>query len=1352
LDEDDAVYDIVDEDKYAEIVEERRKTGVTDFVVDDGNKVLYNFHLKLFSFISFVDGAGYYDDGEEVLGIADEGAKKHKLDDLSKAADHKMNKKARILAEASSAQRNSILKHVQTGVMSHAQRPSQQKSAPALLDIDSLLKQGGAPKPGFGGGMKTTFIRPPLAPGFKSSFPSFIPAPQQQPMEEEDREYEQDYSFEPSEPSNDSPTNADVKENSISENNEQQQSSEIAVKDEPKKISLMSGGRKLKSSVPVNQVTPKIEGATDFKPVKDVKSADLPSFNVAQSQSASQDSGSEFSADTSGSTKVDPSFYVKENAETKEKYLNMYWLDATEIHGDVYLIGKVLLENPSGPKKYTSCCVQVNNCERNLFVLPRVIDGEPAAFPKVYEETKRIMKKIGCDVFKCKPVKRKYAFEHSDVPREETTYLKVKYPAKKGNLPLELCSNGDTYSHIFGMSSSALELFLLKRHLMGPCWIKIKNPTEVKENKSWCKVEMQCDNPKDITRSNEGFATPPVTTLTLSMKTAVNPMTHLHEIITLSGIFHTQVNLEADTDINTKVMKRFTFIRPLGVTCGNYYPAMFPHDLKMEMKQNAQNYNEIALQEFPNERALLSMFFVKILQEDPDIFVAHNLLGFEMDVLLSRTTTLKLPNWSLLGRLRKAKPPKSVNERDSFCGRIMCDTYKAAKEFLRETSYSLTNLAGTQLKITDRQEIDPIDVPKYFSVSKDVCSLAVHTFRDSWLIFLLMLKLQVIPLTKQLTTLSGNLWAKTMKGARAERIEYLLLHEFHAQKYVLPEKKLSEFAQKKVQGKNANHHQHDDGEDEEVEGLTGKVGGMSRKRAKAAYAGGLVLEPKKGLYDTFILLLDFNSLYPSIIQEYNLCFTTMDWSRYMNDQQNNNNGKKAIEKKVKTEDESDAEESEPEADGNDHAPGNTNNGIPPLPESGKDQGILPRVIKTLVDRRREVKNLIKKEKDSIKKQELDIRQKALKLTANSMYGCLGFSFSRFYARPIAALVTAKGREALQRTVDIASNQLGLDVIYGDTDSVMINTNLTDLQAVKKLGYEVKSKVNESYKSLELDLDGIFRSMLLLKKKKYAALVVQENPDGTFTCEKEMKGLDLVRRDWCPLSKEAGKYTVDQILSGKPCEEIVLSIHDYLSELAGNIRQKTMPLEKFVITKGLNKNPKDYPDCSGQAHLQVALAMLKANKPVNIGDHIPYVICLEGTEGATAPQRAIHPDELIRDPEKHNIDFEWYISNQLLPPISRLCEPIQGTSALILSEKLGLDTSKYANTRGNGNDDLMDDSWGFTPRCQMDDNERFKGCVPLSGVCGSCKASIEVHSLLSASVESNKILACSKCHEKYLGRG
>ena len=142
----------------------------------------------------------------------------------------------------------------------------------------------------------------------------------------------------------------------------------------------------------------------------------------------------------------------------------------------------------------------------------------------------------------------------------------------------------------------------------------------------------------------------------------------------------------------------------------------------------------------------------------------------------------------------------------------------------------------------------------------------------------------------------------------------------------------------------------------------------------------------------------------------------------------------------------------------------------PIPDAGIDQGVLPRVIKTLVERRAAVKRMIKSERDVVKREQLDIRQKALKLTANSMYGCLGFAQSRFFAMPIAALVTAKGRETLQRTVEVAQNQLSLDVIYGDTDSIMINTGVVSRD-------EFEGAPADARQSLEQDKENI-RQVLL----------------------------------------------------------------------------------------------------------------------------------------------------------------------------------------------------------------------------------------------------------------------------------
>ena len=104
---------------------------------------------------------------------------------------------------------------------------------------------------------------------------------------------------------------------------------------------------------------------------------------------------------------------------------------------------------------------------------------------------------------------------------------------------------------------------------------------------------------------------------------------------------------------------------------------------------------------------------------------------------------------------------------------------------------------------------------------------------------------------------------RTIGGARAERNEYILLHEFHKGKYICPDK-VSSWEKKAAAAARANDPDNDEPDN-------AKKGGKKDK-----YKGGLVFEPKRGLWDKFILVMDFNSLYPSIIQEYNIDFTTVE--------------------------------------------------------------------------------------------------------------------------------------------------------------------------------------------------------------------------------------------------------------------------------------------------------------------------------------------------------------------------------------------------------------------------------------------------------------------------------------------
>lgn len=100
----------------------------------------------------------------------------------------------------------------------------------------------------------------------------------------------------------------------------------------------------------------------------------------------------------------------------------------------------------------------------------------------------------------------------------------------------------------------------------------------------------------------------------------------------------------------------------------------------------------------------------------------------------------------------------------------------------------------------------------------------------------------------------------------------------------------------------------------------------------------------------------------------------------------------------------------------------------------------------------------------------------------------------------------------------AADHVSFQVIYGDTDSIFINTNETDYAAAIKIGDSFKKTINDKYKKLEIDTDAVFERMLLLNKKKYAARKVEA--DGPTIVE--IKGLDMKRREYCELSKNASQ--------------------------------------------------------------------------------------------------------------------------------------------------------------------------------------------------------------------------------------
>jgi DNA polymerase elongation subunit (family B) len=153
----------------------------------------------------------------------------------------------------------------------------------------------------------------------------------------------------------------------------------------------------------------------------------------------------------------------------------------------------------------------------------------------------------------------------------------------------------------------------------------------------------------------------------------------MKKIVAVAAAVHKNVNLDMATEEQPKNMSWSVAVRALGSSAGDHYPARLPHDLKQTLNASKMN----GVMPFPNERAMISWLLTRIGAVDPDIINAHNLYGFDMDVLLTRAVELKIGVWSKIGRLRRFKAPQMKSKAGNFreglianaaIGRILTDT------------------------------------------------------------------------------------------------------------------------------------------------------------------------------------------------------------------------------------------------------------------------------------------------------------------------------------------------------------------------------------------------------------------------------------------------------------------------------------------------------------------------------------------------------------------------------------------------------------------------------------------------------------------------------------------------------
>ncbi|MBI4015338.1 MAG: hypothetical protein HY362_01310 [Candidatus Aenigmarchaeota archaeon] len=649
---------------------------------------------------------------------------------------------------------------------------------------------------------------------------------------------------------------------------------------------------------------------------------------------------------------------------------------------------------------------------------------------------------------------------------------------------------------------------------------------------------------------------------------------------------------------------------------------------------------------FVSEEEMMKRFLEILEDYDPDVVTGYNINNFDLPYIITRLEKLNIRKD--LGRADKPVMLKKMQMgyTASVLGRVIVDTYEIIKKdvYLHLKRYDLGTVARSLLKM-EKIDIGGIkEITRYWKGDpKAMGPLIQYANVDAELAMRLLIDKGILDKFFEISKLSG-LTLQDSLGGQSQRLECRLLHEFRDRDFVMPSKTSGP----------------------ELEAL-------KEKREKYGLKGALVLEPVVGLHtDGSILVLDFTSLYPSIIRKFNICPTTMLVS---GDEKCNVSptGTKFV-----------------------------------LPEVR--QGILPKIVHDLISTRAAVRKQYRAETDPEKKRILDAKQFALKVLANSLYGYTGYLKARLYVMDIANTITGYGRDTIVNTTKLIEQTYSTKVIYSDTDSVFVKTGITNLEKAQEKGEEMSRFVTEKLNGLELKFEKIFKSFLILTKKRYAGWYFEKQGNDWKT-KVDMKGIETVRRDWCELTSESMEKTIDILLK----EQDIKKAAHFIRGIIQDLNDGKIPLEKLTIVKGVSKSLSSYDGIQPHVELAKKIMMRDPTRGSLVGERLGFVI-IKGNQMLS--KRAEEPSFV----KEHNleIDSQYYLENQLLPPLQRIFEAcgvektelIEGNRQKNLTEILSGRILTPAQT--------VLDTWDSISCSKCSWNYRRP---PLSGSCPNCNSQI-----------------------------
>ncbi|KAM8831537.1 DNA polymerase zeta catalytic subunit isoform 2-T2 [Spinachia spinachia] len=621
-----------------------------------------------------------------------------------------------------------------------------------------------------------------------------------------------------------------------------------------------------------------------------------------------------------------------------------------------------------------------------------------------------------------------------------------------------------------------------------------------------------------------------------------------------------------------------------------------------------------------DEKVLFQELIAVMRRFDPDILVGYEVQMRSWGYLLQRAAALRVDLCQQLSRVPgDSKDNRFSAERDEYgadtmseiniIGRITINLWRTMKTEATLNNYTFENVAFHVLH--QRFPLySPRTLSDWFDHNTDLLrwKMVDHYMSRVCGSMQLIQQRDIIGRTSELARLFGIQFYHVLTRGSQYRVESMMLRLAKPLNYIP---------------------------------LTPSIQQRAQQRAPQCIP--LVMEPESRFYSNSVIVLDFQSLYPSIIIAYNYCYSTCLGhveSLGTHDEFKFGCASLRVPPDLLYQLRNDITVSP--------------NGIA-FVKSSVRKGILPNMLEEILSTRIMVKQSMKAYKqDKTLTKLLHARQLGLKLIANVTFGYTAASYSgRMPSVEVGDSIVHKARETLERAIKLVNDtkKWGARVVYGDTDSMFVLLKGATKEQAFKIGNEIAEAVTATNpKPVKLKFEKVYLPCVLQTKKRYVGYMYEslDQKEPVF----DAKGIETVRRDGCPAVSKILERSIKLLFETRDISQVKQFVqHQCMKILDGRASMQDLTFAKEY------RGSSSYRPGACVPALELTRRMMAHDRRLEprVSERVPYVI-VYGMPGVPLIQLVRRPMEVLHDPALR-LNATYYITKQILPPLARMFQLI-----------------------------------------------------------------------------------------------